>query len=75
MVKFSRLDATAVHVRHTAKPHAKGRKPQPRPITAVVQAVMVVPMECLGHTQAACQFVKALFAKRMDGLPMDSQSQ
>ena len=30
VVKLPRLNAAAVHVSHTAKPHAKGRKPQPR---------------------------------------------
>ena len=65
MVKLSGLNAATVHVRHTAKPDAKGRKPQPRVIAAVVQAVMVVAMERLAHPHAARQFINGVTAMRM----------
>ena len=60
MIKFSGLNATAIHVRHPAKPDAKGCKPQPRVITAVVQAVMVVTVERLANPHTARQFINVL---------------
>ena len=65
MVKLSGLNAAAIHVRHTAKPDAKGRKPQPRVIAAVVQAVMVVTVERFAHPHAARQFINGVKAMRM----------
>ena len=65
MVKFSGSNAAAVHVRHPAKPHAKGRKPQPRVIAAVVQAVMVVAVEHFAHSHAARQFINGVKPMRM----------
>ena len=65
IVKLPRLNAATIHVGHPAKPHAKGRKPQPHPIAVVVQAVMVVPMKRLAHTQAARQFINGLKAMRV----------
>ena len=53
IVKLTWQNAAAVHVRHPAKPHAKGRKPHPDVLVAVVQTVMVVTMKHLGNLQAA----------------------
>src|SRR5574344_706018 len=65
IVKLPWLNATAIHVGHPAKPHPKGRKPQSHLIPAVVQAVMVMPMERLAHTQAARQFINRIKAMRV----------
>ena len=65
VVKLPRLNAAAVHVSHAAKPHAKGRKPQPHPITAVVHTDMVVAVECLAHTLEVRQFANGLKASRV----------
>lgn len=62
MVKLSRLNAAAIHIRHAAKPHAKGCESQPGVIVGVVQAVMVMTMKRLADTQAAGEFVNGFKA-------------
>jgi hypothetical protein len=65
-IKVARANDLAILIRHPAKPHAKGLKPQSVKFGAVVHAVMLVAMEGFAHPKAAGQLINGPKAMRVD---------